>query len=631
MCASLRSGGKPKENGRARSQPKREPSENVRSWREGARPRARSEVCERARRVVAAEGSFFFVLLRRSATHDRSGFMETLEASRVCRLCGNKSGISINIFDEKESHVRKINAVLPIMVHEMDLLPKHMCHRCSYKLEEFHKFYVDCLKTDAHLKSQLSWMRKDDESEEKIGIPMVHIENVKIKVEPVDYDAYDLDPIVENVDYINAMSSMTFPVNTGRTNGIREEIAYTTYCRCYCDKKNQRDRSILNEYQTTNVSNDDTRKDNETRNIADSLNSVKRNLFDRLAEESKPNVNAAELTRDNKTSANRHVESNILSDPLTSRILRPRKNSVDYVGTKKKSYHAARSRNKDTKMAAVRTSSSTSGTNMAMATATIKIEKEEKSVGRELRPRKGTIDYIGRKKRKLSENHRKNRTFGDKDKRRKLEEKIFVSTKVEIKQEVYDDLEDMAIDNSEDARTRRSVKNLNVLHVDAISPCKVIYKPNTAVPKSTTRVELKNNLHLSKKLKSLSRIRKDNGKSKLSKTKIAKRVPPASRPLKYLRSHSFYLRSGKVKKFADVGVAPTINGMRRNVARQRVDSRNSTEKIKRNLLNVINGTLSSTKVSASVKLFGTNVKHYCERCNISFVNKELFKLHSCYD
>ncbi|KMQ92956.1 hypothetical protein RF55_6996, partial [Lasius niger] len=41
--------------------------------------------------------------------------METLESSRVCRLCGQHSGISINIFDESENHVRKINAVLPIM------------------------------------------------------------------------------------------------------------------------------------------------------------------------------------------------------------------------------------------------------------------------------------------------------------------------------------------------------------------------------------------------------------------------------------------------------------------------------------------------------------------------------------
>lgn len=42
--------------------------------------------------------------------------METLESSYVCRLCGQQSGISINIFDKNENHIRKINTMLPIMV-----------------------------------------------------------------------------------------------------------------------------------------------------------------------------------------------------------------------------------------------------------------------------------------------------------------------------------------------------------------------------------------------------------------------------------------------------------------------------------------------------------------------------------
>lgn len=117
----------------------------------------------------------------------------------------------------------------------MDLLPKQMCHRCSYKLEEFHKFYVDCLKTDATLKSQLSWMRKGD-GREKVGVPMVHIENVKIKAEPLDYDVYELEPLVENIDYINSMSSVAFPAG-----GIHDGLTYAAFSRyrCCCDKKDQ--------------------------------------------------------------------------------------------------------------------------------------------------------------------------------------------------------------------------------------------------------------------------------------------------------------------------------------------------------------------------------------------------------
>lgn len=540
----------------------------------------------------------------------------------MCRLCGNKSGISINIFDKKESHVRKINAVLPIMVHEMDLLPKHMCHRCSYKLEEFHKFYIDCLKTDAHLKSQLSWMRKEEEeSKERIGIPMVHIENVKIKVEPIDYDAYELDPIVENVDYINAMSSMTFPVNTSRTNGIREEIAYTTYCPCYCDKNEQRNRSISNEYQKPNLCNINTRKDNETRTIPNSMdNIVKKDLLERLGHENtKGNINDTKVvSRENKINSNRHIKSNILTNPLT-RILRPRKNSVDYVGTKKKSHHAARSRNANTKMADVHSTTCSSSSETNMATTIIKIEKEEKFEGRSLRPRKGTIDYIGRKKRKISENISKDRN----NKRRKIDRKISLDTKVKIKTEPLENLENIVLNNLDDSKTQnRSVKDLNA-NMDAL--------PNTVLPKFTcrNRIEFKNKSHLSKRLQSISRITKNEKKcSKSTKTTFVRRVPSVNYPLKYLRSHGFYLRSGKVKKFTDVDTQ--INGMRRNNARQHVNARNSTEKITRNLLNVINCTFSSTKVPASIKTIGNNIKLYCERCNISFVNKELFKLHGCY-
>lgn len=75
----------------------------------------------------------------------------------------------------------------------MDMLPKQICHRCSYKLEEFHKFYIGCLNTDEKLKSQLSWMKKNTSPEkDKVGVPMVHIQNVQIKSEPLDIDMDDV-------------------------------------------------------------------------------------------------------------------------------------------------------------------------------------------------------------------------------------------------------------------------------------------------------------------------------------------------------------------------------------------------------------------------------------------------------
>lgn len=64
--------------------------------------------------------------------------METLESSRVCRLCGKQSGISINIFDKNESHVKKINAILPVMVCHITLLPSTFI---SFR-DEFHVHFV---------------------------------------------------------------------------------------------------------------------------------------------------------------------------------------------------------------------------------------------------------------------------------------------------------------------------------------------------------------------------------------------------------------------------------------------------------------------------------------------------------
>lgn len=37
----------------------------------------------------------------------------------MCRLCGQQSGICINIFDKNENHVKKISAVLPILVRSL--------------------------------------------------------------------------------------------------------------------------------------------------------------------------------------------------------------------------------------------------------------------------------------------------------------------------------------------------------------------------------------------------------------------------------------------------------------------------------------------------------------------------------
>lgn len=87
----------------------------------GDAPECQAEECE----IVACRGAPSGL---ETAVHRG---METLESSGVCRLCGQHSAISINIFDESENHVRKINAVLPIMV-------RHYAFSLSLSLSRSH-------------------------------------------------------------------------------------------------------------------------------------------------------------------------------------------------------------------------------------------------------------------------------------------------------------------------------------------------------------------------------------------------------------------------------------------------------------------------------------------------------------
>nr|XP_003702930.1 PREDICTED: uncharacterized protein LOC100878370 [Megachile rotundata] len=533
--------------------------------------------------------------------------METLESSRVCRLCGKQSGISINIFDKNESHVKKINAILPVMVHEMDLLPKHMCHRCSYKLEEFHKFYVDCLKTDADLKSQLSWMRKED-SKERIGVPMVHIENVKIKLEPPDYDVYDMNPIVDNVNYINSVSSMTFPVNGVRSNDISEGITYTAYtrCGCYCDKADQSNQTVCTNYKNTisrcNRLNSVTSNENS---CANELRAVKKNVLENKTHRKQSNLTTVDEAKRDKFNANEELPAIIV------RNLRPRKGFIDYTGTKKKRSVIStknRSQNTDSKLSIPLTE---------FVPTKIKVEAFDEVESRILRPRKETIDYIG-PKRKYSKSVDKNQRSQDtkyrsikKCKVRNVANELKIpaetvpllnTIKFAIKQEQLDDSEDRTValhepvsailsTNCEQDNTGNLVDKIDSLPNNIVANV----QKSRVYHNLLNRMQRDDDCGVTNKWKSVNKL----GKIGLN------RIAAIKYPPKYLRSQNLYLRNGKVKK---------------------LDNEVSARKLA-SLRNITNRGKISKKISTS--LIDT-IKHYCEECNTSFANRELFKLHACY-
>ncbi|CAK9817544.1 hypothetical protein ANTQUA_LOCUS9416 [Anthophora quadrimaculata] len=563
--------------------------------------------------------------------------METLESSRVCRLCGKQSGISINIFDKNENHVKKINAVLPIMVHEMDLLPKHMCHRCSYKLEEFHKFYVDCLKTDADLKSQLSWMQKED-SKERVGVPMVHIENIKIKVEPPDYDAYDINPIVDNVSYINSMNTVTFPVNGVRSSDIPDGITYTTYarCGCYCDKADQSNQTVPTNYENR-ISGcgriNDVRADNgSVKGMLSSETIEQRSNLRTFGKKDKEPRRTRPISCNLNHSKGKSSDTNANVQECTIvRNLRPRKGSVDYGGTRKKFSvvstlsNGDRLNNEETKM--------TTTLSTGLAVAQIKVEKFDDFEGRVLRPRKGTVDYIGPKRKYSKSSIKSQRSQSDKHrpdetKVRNIANKLKLpsksvskllknSIKLAIKKEQLSDLEDMVLDESISAVTlpRNGLNDhIDILpndHVTNIQNDRVICSTFTH-PQHVGKFSVGNKW---KYFRSVSKRKPKPGSISLNRD-LNQLESPINYPPKYLRSQDVYLRSGKIRKLDSTNVS--ARKLRRSL-------RNLTDKgtTSRNLMKALRGTVTAMKLL-------DNIKHYCEECNTRFANKELFKLHTCY-
>lgn len=503
----------------------------------------------------------------------------------------------------------------------MDLLPKQMCHRCSYKLEEFHKFYVDCLKTDAALKSQLSWMRKGG-GREKTGVPMVHIENVRIKAEPLDYDVYELEPLVENIDYINSMNSVAFPAG-----GIHDELTYAAFSRyrCCCDKK---DQSKLKRRTTVGLCQNYGRQSPRSDRIADvarkrtledtatRLKPFKRNLlaqpaFPDCPQTHPPRVeNATEnrLTTDTSTKdappeTRNHSHSNLGMFPESRAIarntivrnLRPRKNLVNYAPDKKKmsSVNPGPSASSKSNVSDTKTMS----TPDLEPTQQIKVEQTDESEGRSLRPRKNVVDYQEPKMRKVSEHRAKRRKIDvQSSKLYSKNEGASNALNFNIKQETLDDLENMVLNEKPNATPRLSSK------LAALSAKVEATTNGISVQGDYLKSQFRGRFQLAER-KSLSNITKN----RLVKKKKMCRFPSANYSPKCLRSQDAYLRNGKARKNDFMEWS-----MKRLQARKLMDTINKGAK-----------KLPMLKLPEVIK-------HYCDSCNVSFMNKELFRLHACY-
>ena len=422
-------------------------------------------------------------------------------------------------------------------VHEMDLLPKHMCHRCSYKLEEFHKFYIDCLKTDTTLKNQLSWMRKDT-PKATVGPPMVHIENFKVKSE-----LHEMVPLLESVGLVD------FPV-TDVQSGLPDCIMYssfanTSHCQCYCDKADPKCQAIPKDCTHSEL---DLRKRS---NLPFHLNGTKKPQEPEILWKKRKNLFGFSedpqkvLERSEKSQVDPLFAKSTLSKPGSlSRKLRPRKRSVDYVGTKRKNPASDSSET---------TSKSFEPNPQIISDVQVKVEIDEKPL-RSLRPRK-QVEAEGKNKKNRSKSLEYSRKRIKTPKSSRRNSLSVEALELKIKREIVD-----------------SVDNVGIERLDLKSePLEV---PNSG------RLSVEN-------LSSLFKRKKEGFRS----GKTFKRSRRVQFSPKNLRSQDLHLRNGKVK---------------------------------------VKDDLSPQILRRDLKSGNLELKRLCEKCNLSFANKELFRLHACY-
>lgn len=536
----------------------------------------------------------------------------------------------------------------------MDLLPKHMCHRCSYKLEEFHKFYMDCLKTDATLKSQLSWMQKGRGNREKIGVPMVHIENVNIKTEPLNYDVYELEPIVENIDYINSMTnSVAFPADC-----IREGLTYAAFsrCRCCCNKDQSRRRTtaeqLCRNYEES-VSRcaeiaDDPRRKPTLNSACIRLRSARRKMFAHAALQDRPRdhlpscldtveqaqvrltsaetKNLAALDTRNHSQDSKYaaiIETTVqpadFSKSTVVRNLRPRKNLVNYALNKSQVSSSISGPSAEDKVSLTNSNvASVSGFELARQ---IKIEQLDELEGRILRPRKNVVDYYGQRRKSTTSElvhheqgkekellHRAKRCkLDDVARNSKLQSKCKNTSsdlRMKIKQEIPDDLGNMVL-----GETTSTMSGLPKI-ADLSTKVKKLTANAAANLRGNVKYLKANQPQSDGKFQLAKRkpVIVSGTKNKLVRSKKIGRYSTANYSPKCLRSQDTYLRNGKTRKYDYV-----------EWSMKRLHTKKLMDAVAKN----------AKKMPAMLKL-AESVKHYCETCNVSFMNMELFRLHACY-
>jgi len=434
------------------------------------------------------------------------------------------------------------------------------------------------------------------------------------------------------------MNSMAFPAND-----IHDGLTYAAFsrCQCCCDKQDQsRSRTMARTAELRQDYGKSLSKDNDTiakglrKNICKDatknitrLRSIRRNVFSQAvfpdcprndlphidivgdaqsrltttSLEIKGNASLTETRDHSYAKPNELPENQATSTNTIARNLRPRKNLVSYAPSKKRSLSVMQQSSMENKPN-IFDPDETANFELARQIKTEQVKELEECS--RLRPRKNIVDYQESRRRKGSEYRSVKKRKIDDTMEQQRDERV---SDIKIKQEVLDNLEDTALVRTTNARTRLQDKLTGIANLQAKVETQEtdneVYLREHMMPFKTKRLRSRGKFLLAKKKPfSISR-------NKLAKTKKINRFPAENYSLKCLRSQDTYLRNGKTKRNDYVEWS-----MKKLQTRKVLDAVNNKH---------------TKEVPAMLKL-AESIKRYCEKCNISFMNTELFRLHACY-
>uniref|UniRef100_A0A1B6D3P2 Uncharacterized protein n=1 Tax=Clastoptera arizonana TaxID=38151 RepID=A0A1B6D3P2_9HEMI len=144
--------------------------------------------------------------------------MKSENFDELCRLCASYDAIKMDIFGDRGRErklLEKIHTCLPFHVSEDDSLPKSLCYRCIYNLENFYDFRKGCVNAVSRLENFVGDVKEDSN---KVNVISEDDKNSVISVRSDYSDSQEPNP----VDFLEARMDNEL-IQTSRTENHKNE------------------------------------------------------------------------------------------------------------------------------------------------------------------------------------------------------------------------------------------------------------------------------------------------------------------------------------------------------------------------------------------------------------------------